>query len=159
MATNRLLQRLAGGDNTSSNRRQVETFIVENPAGSGAPLSIPQGSVLSFDFSQADDGDKFQYVTASDSATATSTAVVGVADADYTIAEGTYAKVNVVIAGSAYVIVANGAGVGDSLTISATPAVAGVYLNTDTSPIFATLIEANASGGDAKRLACIHPQF
>jgi hypothetical protein len=158
MATSRLLQRLAAGDGTSSNRRQVETFIVENPAGSGAPLSVPKGSVVAFDFSKSDAADKLQFVTAADKATATAKSVVGAVAADYTIEEGTYAKVEVIIAGSAEVIVPNGAAVGNSLTCG-TAGAAAVYLNSDTTPIFATLAVANSSGAPALRLAVIHPQF
>lgn len=159
MATNRIIQRLNAGEDTSSNKRQVETFLVENPSGSGAPLTIAKGSVLAFDFSVTADSDKFLYLTAADTGTATSKCAVGVAAADYTIAEGSTGKVEVVIAGSAEVLVATGTAAGDTLVAGATAGVASKYANTDVLPVFAQLIAANSSGSPALRLANIYPQF
>lgn len=74
MATSTLLQQLGvsadGFGSSTSNRRQVETFIL------GGTVSV--GDVVALDLSQSADGDKGLIVVRADTAVATATMAVGV---------------------------------------------------------------------------------
>ncbi len=57
MATNDMLQYLepaaTGGLTSASNRRQVETYLVKNTGGSGAPVTITAGDWVQFDANES----------------------------------------------------------------------------------------------------------
>ena len=116
MATNTLIQKLYGKDETGvgegeasqSNRRQVETFI--------ASAAIVAGDVLAFDLSQTSDGLKMMRVIKADTDVATSKCFVGVA-LEAAAAEGD--RVDVCLQGICTALVHTGGGVGVPLKISA----------------------------------------
>lgn len=138
MATNTILQSLNsvadGSGVSSSNRRQIETFI--------AAENIGAGDLVAFDITQAANADRVLNVVLADTASGNTIACVGFALAD-TLSG---ANVDVVVAGlheSANVVGATAAG--DRMVAGATPGRAAIYTGAETIPPIAYAVEADTA--------------
>jgi predicted RecA/RadA family phage recombinase len=123
-----------GAGVSSSNRRQIETFLASN--------AIAAGDLVCFDITKTADSDKCLFVTPSDTASGNTIVCVGFALADASAGD----KVDVTVAGlheSANVDAATAAG--DRLIASNVAGRAALFTGAESLPVIAYAIEADTA--------------
>jgi hypothetical protein len=151
MATNTLIQKLYGKDETGvgegeasqSNRRQVETFI--------ASAAIVAGDAVAFDLSQTSDGLKTMRVLPASTGATTSKCFVGIALAA-AAAEGD--RVDVCLSGICTANVGGGGGVGVPMMIST-----GGDLVTYVDGVLVVAAHCASAVAGGKATVIVHKQF